>query len=592
MTIRKQILLIVGLAIIIFVTMTYVLSRLTLMNDLLDVEKTHVQQHVEQALNAISYSLHDLERSNADWASWDDTYAFIEDENGADYIASNLVNETFAILDINMMVFIHSSGRIVFSKAVDLDRQEEMTISDSLRIFLEERSRNLVEKPTSGFLLFDEGPMLLSSQPILRSDDTGPSRGTLVFGRYFDARQISNISHWLGYPIDIIAVSDARMNIDTQSVLAHLSDGNSVFVQQISDQHVSGYSLIKDINNSPALVLRVNVTRDIFQSGQNSIFLLTLYILGSTLLIGGACVFLLQKRVLSRLSVITENVNRIRQTGDTATPIPVEGSDELSIMADTINNMIASLRWSYEQVKESEQHLKEELERRIQFTRALVHELKTPITPVIASSELLLEEVQEGPLLRIARNINQGASYLSQRIDELVDLARSEIGTLEIRKDRFELMPFLEEVYANTKPLTERSGQHLEIELSASLGTVYADKERIRQVILNLLNNAFKFTPSGGKIVLRAMRETSNIIIQVEDNGRGMSQTEMETLFRPYYRTEDDRARLSGLGLGLYLSKNFVELHGGHIWVESKKGKGSKFSFSIPADGDQQADSQ
>jgi signal transduction histidine kinase len=206
---------------------------------------------------------------------------------------------------------------------------------------------------------------------------------------------------------------------------------------------------------------------------------------------------------------------------------------------------------------------------------------------VLVSSELLLEEVREGPILRIAQNISDGASRLSQRINELIDLARSEIGTLEINKEYFDSKPYLEEIYRSMKPVAERSGQHLAIETLEPLGTVYADKERIGQVVLNLLNNAFKFTPSGGRITLRARIEADNLIVEVEDNGRGMTEEEMKTLFKPYYKTEGDRARLSGLGLGLYLSKSFVELQGGRIWVESKRGKGSKFSFSIPWDKDE-----
>ncbi len=142
----------------------------------------------------------------------------------------------------------------------------------------------------------------------------------------------------------------------------------------------------------------------------------------------------------------------------------------------------------------------------------------------------------------------------------------------------------MKRIYANTKPVADRNGQQLKIEIPASLGTVTADQERLGQIILNLMNNALKFSPVGGKITLRAKKDANNLIIEVEDNGRGMSQKEQETLFSPYYRTEDDRARLSGLGLGLFLAKHFVELHGGQIWVKSQKGLGSTFSFSIPVE--------
>ncbi len=603
MTIRRQALLFISLIVITLVGLTYTVCRLTLVNDLEDIEHRDVEQRVEQTLNTLSYSLSELEATNGDWASWDDTYAFIESGDDPDYISSNLVNETFTTLNINLMVFIHTSGRIVFSKAVDLDSQEEVEIAQDLRSFINQRSRTLselgFENPASGFILLHEGPMLISSQPILRSDGTGPSRGALIFSRYLDARQVDRLTNVLGYSIDIIPVTDVQLHPDVQRAMSYLLKDESTFTYPVNYQYASGYTLIKDLYNRPILVLKVNVPRNIFQAGQASVATLVLSMLGISLLIGGVCVLGLNTGILSRLSRIVRGIDAIRETGKTSTRISVGGSDELSIVADTFNAMLVSLEYTYAELErtlktetETRKRLEEELDRRIQFTRALVHELKTPLTPVLVSSELLLEEIKEGPLVRIARNISEGASNLSHRIDELIDLARSEIGTLDISKNTFEPAPFLEEIYANTKPVADRNGQHLDIEIPASLGTVHADQERMRQIVLNLMNNALKFTPAGGKIVLRAKKDAKNLIIEVEDNGRGISQKEQETLFQPYYKTEDDRARLSGLGLGLFLAKHFVELHGGHIWVKSQKGEGSRFSFSIPVESVNQTDNQ
>ena len=131
------------------------------------------------------------------------------------------------------------------------------------------------------------------------------------------------------------------------------------------------------------------------------------------------------------------------------------------------------------------------------------------------------------------------------------------------------------------------NGQSLILDLPQSLPLIRADGNRIQQIMLNLLNNAFKFTPSGGIITLRARRSNSTLIVEVQDNGRGMSEEEQQRLFEPYYRVECDRQVLNGLGLGLVLCKTLVELHGGQIWVESHLGEGSTFSFSLPLAGTQ-----
>ncbi len=244
------------------------------------------------------------------------------------------------------------------------------------------------------------------------------------------------------------------------------------------------------------------------------------------------------------------------------------------------------LQQLYEQERKLRQELEAEMKRRVEFTRALAHELKTPLTPVMASSELLVAELREEPLLSLARNINRGASNLNNRIDELLDLARGEIGMLQLKLELVDLAKLLREVAGDMTPVASSHGQSLVLELPTSLPLAWADEGRLRQVVLNLLNNASKFTPEGGKIILRAREDDGNLVVEVQDTGRGITIEEQQRLFEPYHRLESDREHLSGLGLGLALCKTLVELHGGRIWVQSQAGKGSIFGFSVPLEAD------
>ena len=244
----------------------------------------------------------------------------------------------------------------------------------------------------------------------------------------------------------------------------------------------------------------------------------------------------------------------------------------------------------YEQERKLRQELEAEMKRRVEFTRALAHELKTPLTPVMASSELLVAELRNEPLLSLAKNINRGASNLNSRIDELLDLARGEIGMLQLKPELVDLLQLLREAADDMTPVASSHGQSLLLELPPSLPLAWADEGRLRQVVLNLLNNAAKFTPERGKIILRAREDSSNLIVEVQDTGRGITSEEQQRLFEPYHRLESDRDHLSGLGLGLALCKTLVELHGGRIWVQSQAGKGSTFGFSVPLEaGGEQA---
>ncbi len=307
-------------------------------------------------------------------------------------------------------------------------------------------------------------------------------------------------------------------------------------------------------------------------------------------LAGGALtLFLLEKQVLSRLLHLSESIRDIGTKGDFSARVSMSGTDELTHLAQTINGMLSALQHSegelaklYEKEKQLRQKLETEIKKRIEFTRALVHEIKTPLTPVLASSDLLLQNAKDKIVHGLAQNIYQGATNLDSRIDELLDLAKGEIGMLRLRLEPIDPRHLLQKIYNEATSVALRNEQYLNIELPASLPTVWIDEERFCQVVLNLLNNAFKFTPSGGQVTLKARQKNANLVVEVHDSGPGIDKEDQQLLFEPYQILKGDKEHLSGLGLGLSLSKQLVELHGGQIWIESQKGKGSIFGFSLP----------
>jgi PAS domain S-box-containing protein len=240
------------------------------------------------------------------------------------------------------------------------------------------------------------------------------------------------------------------------------------------------------------------------------------------------------------------------------------------------------LEEAYEKERRLRQELQIEVQRRVEFTRALVHELKTPLTPIMSSSDLLVSGLTEEPWLSVAQNIQRGAINLNKRIGELLDLARGEIGMLKLNPKRVDFLKLLQHVGSEMSVLAASNGQKLKVELPDSLPLPWADEDRLRQITQNLLVNATKFTPEGGTITLRAKEQNGSLVVEVQDTGYGISDEEQRRLFRPYHRQVGEREHLSGLGLGLALCKNLVQLHGGRIWVKSEEGKGATFSFSIP----------
>jgi len=240
-----------------------------------------------------------------------------------------------------------------------------------------------------------------------------------------------------------------------------------------------------------------------------------------------------------------------------------------------------SLRKSYESEKLLRNRLEQEMKQRINFTRFLVHELKTPLTPMLSASEFLASSTQGQIQKEFAQNVCDGAISLGKRIDELMDLARGEVGLLALNRKKVDFKRLLENSVNYYRPMTLKREQVIELRITGDMPTIRVDPDRIQQVILNLLDNASKFTKKGGEIIISSQKEKGNIIVEVQDSGSGIKKEIQQYLFQPYKRL-DNKDNLGGLGIGLTLSKMLIELHGGSIWVNSESGEGATAGFTLP----------
>lgn len=240
------------------------------------------------------------------------------------------------------------------------------------------------------------------------------------------------------------------------------------------------------------------------------------------------------------------------------------------------------------------QALQRQDEQKTEFLHSVAHELKTPLTAIISSSELISTDAAAAPSgikQRLIDNINRSAWIMDRRVGELLDLAKIQIGNLQLKLEPLEIGESIGEVTTQLSSLFKNKGQTLELEIEDFLPPVRADKERVQQVLLNLLSNANKFSAAGGLVVLRAKRENNSILVEVEDSAPVIAEEDREKVFDPYFRGGDDneRQRIPGLGLGLAISSRIVELHQGKIWIENETGRGNTFVFSLPTWNGEQA---
>jgi PAS domain S-box-containing protein len=242
------------------------------------------------------------------------------------------------------------------------------------------------------------------------------------------------------------------------------------------------------------------------------------------------------------------------------------------------------IRELYDKEKAARQELEEEAKARAMFTDILAHELRTPLTPILTSTSMLQEllKPQGGIQEKLAANILSSAETLAQRLEDLLDLARCARGTFKLRKMPADMYQFVDEVIARFQPSLSLRNQKLVFEICEGLPVTEIDPSRIEQVLINLLSNASKFSPQNSVITLKVSQKGNEVLVEVKDEGIGISNEDQETLFRPYHRVQQDRNLIPGMGLGLAVSKQIIEAHGGKIWVTSQTGCGSTFSFLLP----------
>lgn len=231
---------------------------------------------------------------------------------------------------------------------------------------------------------------------------------------------------------------------------------------------------------------------------------------------------------------------------------------------------------------------KEEAERaskfKDRFLSTMSHELRTPLNAVLGFSDLLADK-RYGELnerqQRFVSHINTGGKHLLKLISDILDLSKIEAGRMELSCEDLSVTNIFGEVVSALRPLAEKKSQTLSSSADHSLA-VHADATRFKQILMNLVANAIKFTPEGGRIELMAQRLDRQVQVKVRDNGPGIPKEEQERIFDAFYRLRKSGETAEGTGLGLAITESLVKLQGGSLALESEPGQGSCFYFSLP----------
>jgi signal transduction histidine kinase len=233
----------------------------------------------------------------------------------------------------------------------------------------------------------------------------------------------------------------------------------------------------------------------------------------------------------------------------------------------------------FNEIQDKSQELEVANKHKSEFLANMSHELRTPLNAIIGFSEVLLE--------RLFGDLNEKQDDYLKDIHtsgkHLLDLSKVEAGRMELESSTFDLSAAVSNAMTLVRERAQRHGIALGQQVDPKLGEITADERKFKQIMLNLLSNAVKFTPDNGRIDITARREDNDIVVAVHDTGIGIAPEDQAAVFEEFRQVgRHYTSKQEGTGLGLALTKRFVELHGGRIWLESEPGKGSTFTFTIP----------
>ena len=265
--------------------------------------------------------------------------------------------------------------------------------------------------------------------------------------------------------------------------------------------------------------------------------------------------------------------------GDFSRHVAVSNRDELGTLAANVNRMNDELGRLYQQLEAANRHKSE-------FLASMSHELRTPLNAIIGFSEVLHERMfgdLNDKQAEYIHDIVESGRHLLSLINDILDLSKVEAGRMELELTSFSFPGALEDALLLMRERASRHGIALDLVVDDKLGDFVADERKVKQILLNLLSNAVKFTPEGGRITVQGAVVDSGAEVSVSDTGVGIAPADQAAIFEEFRQVGGDGTRRrEGTGLGLALTKRFVELHGGRIGVTSEVGKGSTFTFWLP----------
>jgi signal transduction histidine kinase len=359
------------------------------------------------------------------------------------------------------------------------------------------------------------------------------------------------------------------MPSDFQAAIQSISDSQTILVRPLNADFVAGYVLVNDVYEKPILISRIEMFRDIYIQGLDTMNYFLIALLGLAAVFVVAILVLMETTVLHRVVKLTRDVRKIGKDKDLLARVSIEGNDELSVLAQSINGMLSEIKDKTIQLRKAEH-----LAATGQVAAMVGHDLRNPLTGISGATYYLktkLEARMNAREKEMVETIESAIAHSDKIISDLLKYAEE----MKLNLSETEPKSILSEVLPRLKV-----PNHVTIlDKTQETPRIKCDQEKMKTVFAKLVENAFDAMPNGGTVEVECAEVKDGVAISVSDTGIGIPSEIMRKLWSPLFTT-----KAKGMGLGLPICKRIVEAHGGTISAETSVGKGSKFTVMIPTD--------